>query len=315
MLNRRHIRLKTMQYLYAAEISNFEDTKVHYKNLYDSIHSLHDLYLFHISLLIEILKKSIIKYKIANESVTTNISELYSNVKLSQNKFLKLVYSNSRILELIDSKSFINWEIDYKFVNLIYEKIINSKLYYIYLHNNKGSFTIDLKFVEDIFKEIIVTDEKYQSLIEEKNIFWMDDFPLVNTTVLKFLKSSKENNLEELFYFKLFSKKSDKKYFDDLANSCIKNFEPNNKIIDKYITNWDLDRLAKIDLVIINLALTELTNFKEIPIKVSLNEYIEISKDYSTEKSSFFINGILDKMVKDLLANNSIIKQGRGLRE
>ena len=315
MLNRRHIRLKTMQYLYAAEISDFEDTKQHYKNLSNSIHSIHDLYLLNISLLIEIFKKAVNKYKISNESISGNISDIYSNEKFSKNQFLKQIFSNSKILELISSKDFINWDIDYKFVNLIYDKIIHSDIYSTYLGYEKKSFKIDLKFIQDIFKEIIVTDEKFQSFVEEKNIYWMDDYPFVNTLLLKLFKSSKANSLEKLFYFKLFSNISDKKYFDELANLSLKNFESNNQLINKYITNWDLDRLAKIDLVIINLAITELVNFKEIPIKVSLNEYIEISKDYSTEKSSLFINGILDKIVKDLVKNNSLIKEGRGLRE
>ena len=315
MLNRRHIRLKTMQYLYAAEISDFEDTKQHYKNLSNSIHSIHDLYLLNISLLIEIFKKAVNKYKISNESISGNISDIYSNEKFSKNQFLKQIFSNSKILELISSKDFINWDIDYKFVNLIYDKIIHSDIYSTYLGCEKKSYKIDLKFVQDFFKEIIVADEKFQSFIEEKNIYWMDDYPLVNTLLLKLFKSSTANSLEKLFYFKLFSNISDKKYFDELANLSLKNFESNNQLINKYITNWDLDRLAKIDLVIINLAITELVNFKEIPIKVSLNEYIEISKDYSTEKSSLFINGILDKIVKDLVKNNSLIKEGRGLRE
>ena len=315
MLNRRHIRLKTMQYLYAAEISDFEDTKQHYKNLSNSIHSIHDLYLLNISLLIEIFKKAVNKYKISNESISGNISNIYSNEKFSKNEFLKQIFSNSKILELISSKDFINWDIDYKFVNLIYDKIIHSDIYSIYLGCKKKSYKIDLKFVQDIFKEIIVSDEKFQSFVEEKNIYWMDDYPLVNTLLLKLFKSSTAKSLEKLFYFKLFSNISDKKYFDELANLSLKNFESNNQLINKYITNWDLDRLAKIDLVIINLAISELVNFREIPIKVSLNEYIEISKDYSTEKSSLFINGILDKIVKDLVKNNSLIKEGRGLRE
>ena len=304
-----------MQYLYAAEISDFEDTKQHYKNLSNSIHSIHDLYLLNISLLIEIFKKAVNKYKISNESISGNISDIYSNEKFSKNQFLKQIFSNSKILELISSKDFINWDIDYKFVNLIYDKIIHSDIYSTYLGCEKKSYKIDLKFVQDFFKEIIVADEKFQSFIEEKNIYWMDDYPLVNTLLLKLFKSSTANSLEKLFYFKLFSNISDKKYFDELANLSLKNFESNNQLINKYITNWDLDRLAKIDLVIINLAITELVNFKEIPIKVSLNEYIEISKDYSTEKSSLFINGILDKIVKDLVKNNSLIKEGRGLRE
>jgi len=304
-----------MQYLYAAEISDFEDTKQHYKNLSNSIHSIHDLYLLNISLLIEIFKKAVNKYKISNESISGNISDIYSNEKFSKNQFLKQIFSNSKILELVSSKDFINWDIDYKFVSLIYDKIIHSDIYSKYLGFKKKSYKIDLKFIKDIFKEIIVTDEKFQSFIEEKNIYWMDDYPLVNTLLLKLFNSSTENSLEKLFYFKLFSNNSDKIFFHELLKLSLKNFESNNQLIKKYITNWDLDRLAKIDLVIINLAITELLNFREIPIKVSLNEYIEISKDYSTEKSNFFINGILDKIVKDLVLNNSIIKTGRGLRE
>lgn len=304
-----------MQYLYAAEISDFEDTKEHYKNLTRSIHSIHNLYLFQISFLIEILSKATNKYNISKESISGNISNIYTNKRFSENIFLNDLASNLKIDELIKSKDFINWEVDFNYVNIIYDKIIKSDLYDSYISNETKSFQIDIQFVHDIFREIIVTDEKFQTFIEEKNIFWMDDFPLTNTLLLKFFKNSTKDNYEKLFHFKLFTNVSDKKFSDDLANYSLRNFESNNKIISEYITNWDIERLAKIDLVIINLAITELKIFKEIPIKVSLNEYIEISKDYSTEKSSFFINGILDKIVKDLISNNSLIKEGRGLRE
>lgn len=304
-----------MQYLYAAEISDFEDTKEHYKNLTRSIHSIHNLYLFQISFLIEILSKATNKYNISKESISGNISNIYTNKRFSENILLNDLASNSKIDELIKSKDFINWEVDFNYVNIIYDKIIKSDLYDSYISNETKSFQIDIQFVHDIFKEIIVTDEKFQTFIEEKNIFWMDDFPLTNTLLLKFFKNSTKDNYEKLFHFKLFTNVSDKKFSDDLANYSLRNFESNNKIISEYITNWDIERLAKIDLIIINLAITELKIFKEIPIKVSLNEYIEISKDYSTEKSSFFINGILDKIVKDLISNNSLIKEGRGLRE
>jgi len=315
MLNRRHIRLKIMQYLYAAEISDFEDTKEHYKNLTNSIHSLHYLFLLQISFLIEILKKAVCKYNISQQSVTGNVSDKYSNKKFSENIFLNDLSSNLKIVELLKSNDFIDWEVDYKYVNIIYEKIINSEIYDSYMKSEINSFTDDLKFVYDIFKDIIIADEKFQAFIEEKNIYWMDDFPLVNTLLLKYLKNLTRNNYEKSFHFKLFSNKSDKKYADDLANHSLRNFELNNELINKYAANWDIDRLAKVDLVIINLAISELKEFRDIPVKVTLNEYIEISKDYSTEKSSFFINGILDKIVKDLIKNNSLIKEGRGLRE
>ena len=304
-----------MQYLYAAEISDFEDTKEHYKNLTNSIHSAHNLYLLQISLLIEILNKAKSKYNISRSGISGNISDKYSNKKFSENIFLNDLASNSKILDLIKVKDFINWEVDYKYVNLTYDNIINSDIYNVYINDETKSFQNDIKFVQNIFKEIIVSDEKFQLFIEDKNIYWMDDFPLVNTIILKYLKNLKRDNYEKLFHFKLFSNISDKKFSDDLANYSLINFTSNNQLINKYTANWDLERLAKVDLVIINLALTELKNFKEIPVKVSLNEYIEISKDYSTEKSSFFINGILDKIVKDLINNKSLIKEGRGLRE
>ena len=304
-----------MQYLYALEVSDFEDTKEHYKNLINNIDSSHSLFLFQISLFIEIFKKAIRKFNISRKTISGNINDKYSNNRFSENQFLNLISSNSELLSQIKSNNTIDWEVDYKFVNLIYGNVVNSEIYSNYITDNNISFEMDVKFVYDIFKDIIVSDLKYHSFIEEKNIGWLDDFPHVNTHILKILKNINRKNFRKLFFLDVFSNRRDKKYFDDLVNLSTKNFESNNKLIRGYVTNWDLDRLAKIDHVIMNLAITELIFFKEIPSKVTLNEYIEISKDYSTNKSSVFINGILDKLVKDLVENNTIIKVGRGLRE
>jgi len=304
-----------MQYLYALELSDFEDTKEHYKNLINNIDSSCSLFLFQISLFIEIFKKAKRTYNISKEIISENINDKYSNNRFSENQFLNLISSDSKLLSQIKSNKFINWEVDYKFINLIYNNVVDSEIYSKYIISNNISFDEDVKFVQDIFKDIIVSDLKYQSFVEEKNIGWIDDFPHVNTYILKILKNLNEKNFKKLFFTDIFSNKGDKKYFDDLANLSTKNFESNNKLMVEYVANWDLERLAKIDHVIINLAITELVFFKDIPSKVTLNEYIEISKDYSTKKSSIFINGILDKLVKDLVENNTIIKAGRGLRE
>jgi len=304
-----------MQYLYAVEMSGFEDTKEHYKNLINGIDSIHELYLFQISMLVELLEKAKNKYNISKEGISGNISSKYSNKKFSENKVLKLISSNSKVLDLISSCKFIDWNLDYKYTSLIYDKIIESELYINYISDETNNFEADSKFIYDAFKEIIVPNENFQSFLEEKNIYWMDDFAFVNTLILKLIKNVSEKNFQKVFSTKVFSTTSDKKFSNDLANLSLRSFKENNSQINSYVTNWDIDRLAKIDLVILNLAFTEIKYFKEIPVKVSLNEYIEISKDYSTEKSSFFINGILDKIVKDLINKNSIIKEGRGLRE
>ena len=315
MLNRRHIRLKIMQYLYALEISDFEDTKEHHKNLLSGIESIHDLFLLQISFLIQIFNKAKSAYSISKASISGNVSLKYSNERFSKNIFLDLITKNSKIISLINSRKFIDWEIDFKYVNLIYNDLVNSETFNDYINSDEKSYESDKKLVYNLCKEVIIPNGKFQEFLEEKNIFWMDDFPLVNTMLLKYIKKSSIKSIDKDFYFELYTNVSDKKYTDDLANFSIRNFKNNNDLINKYVSNWDIDRIAKIDLVILNLAITEIREFKLIPVKVSLNEYIEISKDYSTEKSSFFINGVLDKYIKDLLENNSLIKEGRGLRE
>jgi N utilization substance protein B len=302
-----------MQYLYALEISDFEDTKEHHKNLLKGIESIHDQYILQISFLIEIFKKAKSTYTISKDKLFGNASSKYSNERMSKNIFL--VLQNSKITSLINSRDFINWEVDYKYVTMIYNEFINTDLFKHYISSDDNSFDLDRKLIYNLCKDIIMPNEKFQEFLEEKNIFWMDDFPLVNTMILKFIKNCTVKSFDKNFYFKLYSNSSDKKYSNDLANLSLRNFKKNNELINKYVSNWDVDRIAKIDLVILNLAITEIIDFKLIPVKVSLNEFIEISKDYSTEKSSFFINGILDKLVKDLLEKKSLIKEGRGLRE
>ena len=304
-----------MQYLYALEISDFEDTKEHHKNLLRGIESIHDLFLLQISFLIQILNKAKSAYSISKASISGNISLKYSDERFSKNIFLDLISKNSTIISLINSRKFIDWEIDFKYVNLIYNDLVNSEIFNDYINSDEKSYELDKKLVYNLCKEVIIPNDKFQEFLEEKNIFWMDDFPLVNTMLLKYIKKSSIKSIDKDFYFELYTNVSDKKYADDLANFSIRNFKNNNDLINKYVSNWDIDRIAKIDLVILNLAITEIREFKLIPVKVSLNEYIEISKDYSTEKSSFFINGVLDKYIKDLLENNSLIKEGRGLRE
>lgn len=304
-----------MQYLYALEMSGFEDTKEHHKNLEDSIQSIHHLFLLQISFLFEILKKAKHTYNISRESVSGNIGLKYSDKKFHKNQFLNQLFNNKKIQETIGKCNYLDWNNDYKYVNIIYEKIINHKIYSEYLNEKNNSYEIDLKFVYDIFKNLIVEDDKFQLFIEEKNIFWVDDFALSNSLILKFFNTCKLESYYNCFYYELFSDPKDKKFSKTLANYSLENFKENNDLIEKYLTNWDIERVAKLDLVIINLAITELKYFNDIPVKVSLNEFIEISKDYSSKKSNIFINGVLDKIVKDLIKNNFIIKEGRGLRE
>ena len=315
MLTRRHIRLKIMQIIYALRISDFEYTKETEKKLLESIDSTYELYLILISFLIEILKKAQEKHLISQKKLLSDQNNIYDNKKFIKNQFLNLLKSNHLFNEEINKRNLNLWHLDFKYVDLIYENLTKSELFSDYIDNDEISYENDRNFVAKFYKNIIVTNDKLYSYLEDRNINWMDDFPLINTIILKLINKSKGVNSKTYFLPKLYKDNQDKIFAKDLLKITLKNYNNYNNEISKKIKNWDPDRIARLDYVMLNMALCELVEFKTIPIKVTLNEYIEISKEYSTPKSNVFINGILDSIVKDFTKRGKIIKEGRGLHE
>ena len=315
MLTRRHIRLKIMQIIYALRISDFEYTKETEKKLLESIDSTYELYLILISFLIEILKKAQEKHLISQKKLLSDQNNIYDNKKFIKNQFLNLLKSNHLFNEEIKKRNLNLWHLDFKYVDLIYENLTKSELFSDYIDNDEISYENDRNFVAKFYKNIIVTNDKLYSYLEDRNINWMDDFPLINTIILKLINKSKGVNSKTYFLPKLYKDNQDKIFAKNLLKITLKNYNNYNNEISKKIKNWDPDRIARLDYVMLNMALCELVEFKTIPIKVTLNEYIEISKEYSTPKSNVFINGILDSIVKDFTKRGKIIKEGRGLHE
>lgn len=315
MLTRRHIRLKIMQIIYALRISDFEYTKETEKKLLESIDSTYELYLILISFLIEILKKAQEKHLISQKKLLSDQNNIYDSKKFIKNQFLNLLKSNHLFNEEIKKRNLNLWHLDFKYVDLIYENLTKSELFSDYIDNDEISYENDRNFVAKFYKNIIVTNDKLYSYLEDRNINWMDDFPLINTIILKLINKSKGVNSKTYFLPKLYKDNQDKIFAKDLLKITLKNYNNYNNEISKKIKNWDPDRIARLDYVMLNMALCELVEFKTIPIKVTLNEYIEISKEYSTPKSNVFINGILDSIVKDFTKTGKIIKEGRGLHE
>ena len=315
MLTRRHIRLKVMQIIYALRISDFEYTKETEKKLLESIDSAYDLYLILISLLIEISKKAQEKHLISQEKLLSDQNNIYDNKKFIKNQFLNLLKSDYLLKEEIKKRNLNLWDLDYKYVDLIYENLTKNELFSKYINSEEISYKNDKNFIAKFYKNIIVANDKLYSYLEDRNINWIDDFPLINTIILKLINKSKEVNSKTYFLPKLYKDKLDKIFAKDLLKKTIKGYSNYNNEISKKIKNWDADRIARLDYVMLNMAVCELIEFKTIPIKVTLNEYIEISKEYSTPKSNVFINGILDGIVKDFLKTGKIIKEGRGLHE
>lgn len=304
-----------MQIIYALRISDFEYTKETEKKLLESIDSAYDLYLILISLLIEISKKAQEKHLISQEKLLSDQNNIYDNKKFIKNQFLNLLKSDYLLIEEIKKRNLNLWDLDYKYVDLIYENLTKNELFSKYINSEEISYKNDKNFIAKFYKNIIVANDKLYSYLEDRNINWIDDFPLINTIILKLINKSKEVNSKTYFLPKLYKDKLDKIFAKDLLKKTIKSYSNYNNEISKKIKNWDADRIARLDYVMLNMAICELIEFKTIPIKVTLNEYIEISKEYSTPKSNVFINGILDGIAKDFLKSGKIIKEGRGLHE
>jgi len=313
MLNRRHIRVKVMQLIYAFKNSESDDLKVSQKFLLKSIDDMYNLYLLLLSLMIEVHLRAEDYLLKSKEKHLATQQDKNPNSKFVNNRFLIQLRDNSSLLEIIEKRKPNNWKLDNEYVEIIFKEIIASDLYKEYMNSSKSNYNDDKSFVLNIFKNIFAPNEKLYDYLEDKKLTWLDDLPVVNTGIVKLIKKARPDSPYSYFLPELYKDDEDKQFAIDLLNKTILNQTRYNKEIADKTTNWDSDRLAIIDSILLKMAICELHNFPSIPTKVTMNEYLEIAKEYSTPKSSVFINGILDKLVKEYTSKGKLNKIGRGL--
>lgn len=311
MLNRRHIRAKVMQILYAQTSNSSEATLS--SQLQQNFEHMYSLYLVLLSLLLKLRQRAEDHQQKAKQKFRPTEEDTNPNLRFVQNAlFLKLIQSeplNAKFKQFnIDF-----WEHDGEYVELLFQEMIQSKLYQSYMDTPTTSFRTDVDFVVDLFKQIIAPNEKLHDYLEDKNLTWIDDLPVVNTALVKLFNKLKENSPETYFTPLLFKDKDDQGFGVLLMTKTLNNAAKFNEEIILNTKNWDKDRIATIDFVLLQMALCEFQEFPTIPTKVTINEYIELAKEYSTPKSNVFINGILDKIVREYKANKTLNKKGRGL--
>ncbi|GAA4975792.1 transcription antitermination factor NusB [Algibacter aquimarinus] len=313
MLNRRHIRVKVMQTLYAFKGGESDDLSKDQKFLLFSIDNMYNLYLLVISLLIEVQKRAEDDLQKKQKKHLATQEDKNPNRKFVENKLLILLKNNEALKNQLEKYKISNWELDNEYVDVIFKAIISSDLYKEYMQTRTSDFKEDKDFIIDVFKEILAPNEKLYDYIEDKNLTWLDDLPTVNTTILKLLRKVKQTSTENYFTPKLYKDVDDKQFAIDLFKKTLLNSTSIKTEIDNKTKNWESDRIANIDFVLLQMAICELKHFSSIPVKVTINEYLEIAKEYSTPKSSIFINGVLDKLVKEYEADGNLNKAGRGL--
>lgn len=313
MLNRRHIRIKVMQIIYAFKGNESDDLQKNERFLLKSIDNMLELYFALITLLIEVHKKAETHLQKSQVKHLATAEDKNPNRKFVNNEVLLQLKNNTQLKDILENKKLNYWELDSEYIDIVFKALINSDVYKDYMSTKTSDYKEDKLFVIDFFKEIIAPNEKLYDYLEDKNITWIDDLPVVNTAIVKLLRKNKVNSTDSFFIPELIKDEEDKAYAVDLLNKTILNLSAFSEEIQEKTKNWDKDRIANIDFVLLQMAICEFQKFPSIPVKVTINEYIEVAKEYSTPKSSVFINGVLDKIVKGYYDKGTLNKIGRGL--
>ncbi|MFT6065752.1 MAG: N utilization substance protein B [Paraglaciecola sp.] len=300
-----------MQSVYAMQQSHNDDIIREEKFLKHSILKMFDLYVLNIQLLVEVQKLAAKKIALSKKKILATKEDLQPNTKFIDNKLITIIAESISLESYVEVNTLTNWEQDIEYVRIILDKLQKSELYKKYADTVEDSFKIDKAFVIDFFKEIIAPNEKLAEYYEDKMISWVDDIPFVNTWVTRSLSKQKKNTSFVLGV--LYKDDDDEQFVSNLFRKTVLKEKSYEQDITDKTPNWETDRIADIDMILIKMAMTEFINFSSIPIRVTINEYIEISKDYSTTKSSYFINGVLDKISKEFTKEKRIVKIGRGL--
>lgn len=311
MLNRRHIRVKVMQSIYAMHQKNSDEIEKEEKFLYHSIDNILDLYLIMVSSLVEIKKKEVIFLETSSKKHLATPEEKNPNKKFVNNAVLQILEESNSISIALETRKINNWSMNDDYILILLNEVKKSELYQNYMQTKTSTFEEDKQFVVDLFTEVIAPNDKLYEYLEDNKLTWIDDIPMVNTQIQKQLRQIKEG--DEFRVPKLYKDQEDKEFVSLLFRKTVLNeIELAKEYIDK-TPNWDSERIAEIDTIILKLAICEFLKFPSIPVKVTINEYLELAKEYSTPKSSIFINGILDNLVKDFTNDGKMKKSGRGL--
>jgi N utilization substance protein B len=313
MINRRFLRVKVMQALYSYFQSGNTDLPKAEKEMFQQIEKVYELYVYLLVLLTDIHHAANVAIEDNKNKRLPTKEDLSPNSKFINNPIL-VALNNSEQLKKEVSNRKVSWQNDRDMVRKIFSEIRNGEDYKAYMASTEQSSKEDKKFLELMVRNHIADNQLLEFWLEEKNIYWTDDIFLVLTTVLKTIEGAEENGKVTLapLYKDL---EDDKLFARTLFTKCIAYNQEAEAMISAKTQNWEIERIAFLDVLLMKMALTEVLYLPNIPVKVSLNEYIEIAKQYSTPKSKIFINGILDKAVAELKENGKVQKTGRGLLE
>ena len=307
MINRTLLRIKIVQTVYSYYLNRKETSTETEDELFRSIKQTYNLYIHLLSLITEITSYAQNKIEIGKNKYRPTKEELNPNTRFANNSFALQLNQNKTLLQIISDEN-LSWENERDVVKNLFTEIEQADFFKEYMKSETTSYQEDKDVWRKIFKRIIPFSENLGESLEDKNLYWNDDAETVISFVIKTIKQFEEPKGENQELLPMFKDKEDVEFAKTLLHKSIFKERELRELINENTKNWDLDRIAFMDIVIMQVALTEIMNFPRIPVNVSMNEYIEIAKTYSTEKSGAFVNGILDKIISILKKENKITK-------
>jgi N utilization substance protein B len=312
MVTRRYLRTKVLQALYAIEKNPKEDFRNSEKNLDLSIQNCQVLTIYFLTLLPEIVRYRAQRLEEFKEKNNPTEEDLHPNTKFIDNEVIKQIEENKSIRQFCVNH-YVDWSDRYDFIAQMYHEIANSELYLNYLNLPKRSYNEDKEFVLNVLSTIFAESELLHWFLEEKNVHWFDDYNDALLAAYKNVERYKENQSNSLAIIPLFKDEEEITFYKELfKKTCLYNTDY-QKRIDEKLQRWESERVMEVDTLLMKMAMCELTQFPTIPVKVTINEYIELAKLYSSRKSGVFINGILDSIATDFKNEGLLNKMGRGL--
>ena len=307
MINRVLIRLKIVQIVYAYYQNGGKNLDTAEKELFFSLSKAYDLYNYLLLLMVEVTKQANKRLNAAKNKLVPTKEELFPNTKFVENRFIAQLEVNKQLLEFSNNQK-KTWENEADFVKTLCDKILESDIYKEYMASETSSYEEDRELWRKLYKNIIFNNIELDQVLEDQSLYWNDDKEIVDTFVLKTFKRFDEKNGAKQELLPEFKDEEDQDFARRLFRRTILNADYYRHLISENTKNWDLDRVAFMDVVIMQIALAEILSFPNIPVSVSLNEYVEIAKLYSTPKSGGFINGTLDGIVNSLKKENKLTK-------
>jgi transcription antitermination protein NusB len=313
MLSRRHLRIKVMQALFAYQRSEGEPLAVGEKFLQQSMERIYDLFINELALAIEMRQLALRRIEDGTKKRLPTQEDLNPNLRFVENPVLQQLEANTVLAAHIDKRK-VDWSDQHELLRKTLLNLQQDGEYLAYMDAPAPNYRDHKRIVRFMFEEYLIGNEDISSVLEERSIFWVNDFEQVGIMVSKTINEFKEHEPEGGPLPMLYTDpEEDKQFMLDLFRKTATNNDELTQVVADKTKNWDTDRIASMDILLLKMAICEFIYIPSVPARVTLNEYIEIAKEYSTPRSKLFINGILDRALADLKAEGKVKKAGKGL--